>query len=690
MTPKCRQDICLVCMPDSPVALPPIGLGLLNAILCNAGFAVKTLHANLWFADLVGIDRWRIVRRTRVEDLAAEWLFSGSAFRSDAPLREEYLEKLIERNSSLRRRDRAEVFELFHTLRREAERFVDLAAERVVEHRPRIVGCTSTFLQHVASLALLRRIRELVPEIVTMMGGANCETRMGRATHRAFPWVDYIVSGEADGLITALCRAIFSKGREVPAAELPAGVFGPVHRELGYPVSQDGDGVPRATVASLIDVPIPNYDDYFDQLATASFRDRIRPAISFESSRGCWWGERSHCTFCGLNGLSMRYRSKEATAVVNEIEELHRRYGTINFQAVDNIMDMRYFESLLPILAQRKLPLRFFYETKANLKRSHVELLSRAGIRWLLPGIESLNTNVLKLMGKGLTAMQNVQLLKHARQVGVNLTYSHLLGFPGELDEWYAESAAWMPLIAHLQPGGMVWLRYDRYSPYHSRSQQYGLELRPAELYGEVFPLAEADLAEIAYFFERPRTLLRPKLDGGDTARNLADQPIPDEGPGRSAYLQAILEWKAAWTKKAPTLQYEDIDGVLCVEDTRPAAPERVTTVRGLARDVLLLTADEAFTRSQICRRLEEAKGEDASAVNELVDGLIRRKLAIELDGKIVNLVLAAPLPPIPVGWHESLMAESVNAARGARLDHSSPAAPVMANEVRQFSAAQS
>lgn len=690
MTPKYRQDICLVCMPDSPVALPPIGLGLLNAILSKAGFTVKTLHANLWFTDLVGIDRWKIVRRTRVEDLATEWIFSGSAFRGDAPLRDEYIEKLIERNSSLRRRDKAEIFELFHTLRREAERFVDLAAERVLEHQPRIVGCTSTFLQHVASLALLRRIRELAPETITMMGGANCETRMGTATHRTYPWVDYIVSGEADELIVPLCRAIFSNGREVAAADLPTGVFGPAHRDLGYPVSKDGDGVPRATVTSLVDGPIPNYDDYFDQLATMSFRNRIRPAISFESSRGCWWGERSHCTFCGLNGLSMRYRSKEAAVVLDEIEELHRRYGTTSFQAVDNILDMRYFESLLPLLAQRKPPLRLFYETKANLKRSHVELMGRAGIRWVLPGIESLNTNVLKLMGKGLTAAQNVQLLKHGRQVGVHLIYSHLLGFPGELDEWYAESAAWMPLITHLQPGGMIWLRYDRYSPYHSRAQHYGLDLRPAELYSEVFPLAEADLAEIAYFFERPGDVLRPKLDGGDPARNLSDQPIPNDGPGRNAYLKAALAWQAAWYGEPPVLQYEDIDQALYVKDTRAVAPEPVTTVRGLARDVLLLMAEEAFTRSQICTRLEAAKGANASAVNECVDTLIQRKLMVEVDNKIINLVLAAPLPPMPGGWHEGLLADPADAARATRSDHFPPAAPARADKVLELSATQS
>ena len=77
----------------------------------------------------------------------------------------------------------------------------------------------------MASLALLRRVRELDPGVITMLGGANCETVMGEATHRCFPWVDYVVSGEADGLVTGCLRLALTRGRDVAATELPRGVL---------------------------------------------------------------------------------------------------------------------------------------------------------------------------------------------------------------------------------------------------------------------------------------------------------------------------------------------------------------------------------------------------------------------------------------------------------------------------------
>ena len=40
------------------------------------------------------------------------------------------------------------------------------------------------------------------------------------------------------------------------------------------------------------------------------------PTLFLETSRGCWWGQRMHCTFCGLNGSGMVYRSAEANTAL--------------------------------------------------------------------------------------------------------------------------------------------------------------------------------------------------------------------------------------------------------------------------------------------------------------------------------------------------------------------------------------
>ena len=78
-----------------------------------------------------------------------------------------------------------------------------------------------------------------------------------------------------------------------------------------------------------------------------------------------------------------------------------------------------------------------FFEIKANVSRAQVAALVDAGITWVQPGIESLHSEVLKLMDKGIQGWQNVQLLKWARELGLRLSWSVLWGFPGEKDDWY-------------------------------------------------------------------------------------------------------------------------------------------------------------------------------------------------------------------------------------------------------------
>jgi ribosomal peptide maturation radical SAM protein 1 len=370
------------------------------------------------------------------------------------------------------------------------------------------------------------------------------------------------------------------------------------------------------------------------------------PTISFETSRGCWWGERSHCTFCGLNGTSMRYRAKDPDVVIADIEALYRRYLILNFHAVDNILDLRYFETVLPRLAQRKRPFRIFYETKANLKRDQVQLLRDAGVRFLQPGIESLNTNLLKLMGKGCSAWQNVQLLKWARQFGIHLLWGNLMGFPGEEDGWFAEIAEWLPLISHLQPAGLGLVRFERYSPYFFRAESYGLRLRPSELYSKVYPLSDAELAELAYFFEREESDdVRNTLPALSNIQAL-HTPIPDR-PGADALRRAISDWIACWKAPVPILSYHEVGDAWEIEDTRLLAPEREIVVRNLAKEVLR-AADEALTRAQIFRRLD---GAQPAAVADAIDELICRKMVVDLDGRIIALPLAAPVSPLPELW---------------------------------------
>jgi len=631
--------IVLANMPMSAVERPSLALSLLKSILTRDGFAATAVYPNMWFLEYVGVADYHLLEGCLPEEALVDWLFSGIAFPDFTSAPDTFLEPYFQRNTQHARRE-SELRPTFLRLRESIGDFVDWTVDKILMQKPAIVGCTSTFSQHVPSLALLRRLRQRAPDVITLMGGANCETVMGRTTHSCFDWVDYVVSGEADALIAPLLQVICDDGRHVPADLLPVGVFGPVHRLTGYPATSSGDGVPRAITPDMRNLPLPDFSDYFAELAQSLYAGEIYPGLPMEFSRGCWWGERSHCTFCGLNGGSMGYRQKPALQAANDILEVVARYNAGRIEAVDNILALDYIDEALPLIAERDDKPALFFEVKANLKRHEVEKLSSAGVQWIQPGIESLDTRILKLMAKGTTAAHNVQLLKWCRQFGVRVSWSVLWGFPGEADVWYAEMASWIDALHHLQPGRAVRLRFQRYSPYHNKADAYGLELIPASPYRLVYPLPDGALMDLVYYFEDVS-----EADPGGHRR--ARQP--GERPGLQALAKALDGWLRSWqAPQLPMLAMRQEGDELIVEDTRVVAVAPTQRFRGLD-SAILLAADDGSSENALRDSLEKA-GHGRLEIDKSITALTEAKLILRLDGRLIGLAVWKPhiLMPSP------------------------------------------
>ena len=335
------MDVTLVCMPFVEVQRPSIALGLLQASLASTEIRSEVAYANFGFAESIGIVAYQAMQSAPTDHLLGEWCFAGSLFPSVKEDEEEYLNLVLDVRcqgfpAQLEMRK-----DLMRWVRRQAENYVERVAAAIVARKPRIVGCSSSFQQHCASLALLKKIRELAPQTVLLMGGANCEGEMGLETLRVFPWVDCVVSGEADAIFVDLCRALLDYGRAVQAGTLPAGAVSQADLSNSFEIGLRE--LPRPVIRELDVLPCPDYDDYFTTLRASTLSNLIEPGLLAESSRGCWWGEKSHCSFCGLNGIGMTYRSKSADRVLAELAELSGRYGIRSFQFVDNILDMSFF-----------------------------------------------------------------------------------------------------------------------------------------------------------------------------------------------------------------------------------------------------------------------------------------------------------------------------------------------------------
>lgn len=136
-----------------------------------------------------------------------------------------------------------------------------------------------------------------------------------------FPQVDYVFFGEADEIFTEVVGKALAGEKDF---------------SLPYGVLRRGDSPPAAwphrLTKDLEALPCPDYDDYFATRAKAEKQSTMmdfveflegdeKAVLSLEGSRGCWWGEKHPCTFCGLNGQHNRYRQKSSRRIVEELRE---------------------------------------------------------------------------------------------------------------------------------------------------------------------------------------------------------------------------------------------------------------------------------------------------------------------------------------------------------------------------------
>jgi ribosomal peptide maturation radical SAM protein 1 len=604
--------VVLVAMPWAKLEHPSIQLGVLQGVLEADGMRVEVRSLYLDFMSHLARETAHLTPPERVgtqdygdiatNALIGDWIFSVPPFHESRELDRDSQAYFLARDVPARLLEKAA------TIRRLVPTFLEWCVDEILGLRPAVVGFTTTLGQNTASLVLSRMLKTRAPSLSVVFGGANCDGPMGSALHRAFPWIDVVVRGEGERVAPAVIADLLN-GRTVRA--LP----GLCYRKDGKSVAVDQDA---SAVVPMDRARAPTYDEYFSRLARAAFAPDIAAAVSipFESSRGCWWGARSHCTFCGLNGSTMTFRSKPAQSVVDELEQQARRYEQLNFHAVDNILDMGYFASLMPRLRALRCDLRIFYETKANLRKDQIRALRDAGIREIQPGIESLSTPILKLIRKGVTAMQNIRLLKWCREHGIRVYWNLIYGFPGEPEQEYERMADVMTSLTHLEPPELVPLSVERFSPYHANPGRFGLEvLGPVAPYKAIYPC-------------------------GDEYRHI-DGRVPASYVGKVK--RVIEEWRGAAAEGIGSLQLRQGPDFVLVEDRRPGLVHADYRLRGIEGEILLL-CDGGATPAGVVEGL--ARGGcgscDVRTVTGFLEELHSARLVYMEGGRYLSLAVPA------------------------------------------------
>ncbi len=506
-------QIKLINMPFADVSIPSIALTQLKAVTestLGKKVAVEIIYLNHEFGRYFGLDHYRVISNGAGSNNSGfgDWFFRQVAFPEEPDNTTEYLERYghllgleyLRTHGEMLLEKRANLPSFFAELIRK----YDLANSD-------LVGFTSLFMQQVGIIGMARAIKKIRPSTITLIGGANCETPMGEHIASNVDVIDYVFSGAAlvsfPTLVTNILNGDTSANESINGIFTRNNCMRIAGTKAKITVRQDGGVETTGPIGD--EMPINNcvpldYDSFlssFDALLGSS--SSVKPYLLFETSRGCWWGAKAHCTFCGLNGGGMSYRALKSEYAISMLNGLFTRYGDRikHFSCVDNIIPKEYIREVFPFLNRPK-DASMFYEVKADLTTEEMKVLSEAGVVEMQPGIEALSTSTLKLMKKGTTSFNNIRFLQNAVRFSITPHWNLLIGFPGEEESVYSRYFDFLPLLFHLPPPqGVFPVRFDRYSPYFNEAEKYKLDLHPLDYYNLIYPFPKQVLAQIAYYF---------------------------------------------------------------------------------------------------------------------------------------------------------------------------------------------
>jgi len=461
------KKILLVSTPWPLYTRPSIQLGALKAYISFRlpEVTVEAHHFYLILAEAIGYKRYHAIseRTWLAESIYAALLY---------PQRFRQVEKLFFRethHSPLL--TKTEFKKLTIQVEKTSREFI----ERIDWQGIDLAGFSVSLCQLTSSLYFIKTMKQKHPGLITVIGGSSFSSNSASSILKIFPEIDAVVTGEGElpfyNFIQNLDR--FKSKNRFPNIK-------GAHTRLSRTAEKFHRGFSQ--IESLEDLPIPDYDDYFELLKSFHPQKSFFPTLPLEISRGCWWKrtttreKSSGCAFCNLNLQWSGYRSKKPSQVISEIDHLTTTHKALSLAIADNVLPGDSSGEIFNQLKTLQKDLRLFCEIRAETPPARLKSMRDAGMQEVQVGIEALSTRLLKKLKKGTTAIQNLEIMKNCEALGLINISNLILNFPGSDPKDVNETLKNLEFALPYRPLKVVpfWLGLD--SPVWQNPADYGIK----------------------------------------------------------------------------------------------------------------------------------------------------------------------------------------------------------------------
>jgi len=255
------------------------------------------------------------------------------------------------------------------------------------------------------------------------------------------PAIDYVVRSEGEDTILELLDCLQGRGERLENIQGIAYKDG----KGGYHLTP-----PRARIKKLTNLPRPMREglpiESYKWSQIFSVPVSRMKTLSVQASRGCPY----KCIFCQTPALwTAQWTKRDATDVVDEIEELVNRYGinTLFFRDEEFTVRPNWVMEICEELCRRDLPKKVRWGSFARVDDASPELVTamrKAGCLYVIMGIEASTKEEGERLKKVYTLEEAKNAFELFAKAGVNAQGSWVMGFPWDTLETLDRAFEWI------------------------------------------------------------------------------------------------------------------------------------------------------------------------------------------------------------------------------------------------------
>ncbi|MBW2975600.1 B12-binding domain-containing radical SAM protein [Candidatus Woesearchaeota archaeon] len=422
---------CLVFPPQLIPTSAPLGLALLKSFIeSGLNEKVKNIDLNLYFHNSV-IDnflegRFSLYSDKEKNQRSIELIKKSSEIFKDKdnygffspsvynPCANEFLylfENIFKANKPLLKgfiEDKADLSQALLPFTKE-----------ITKEKPDLVGFSILTIEQIYyALALAKKLKQDINAKIVIGGAA---ARLFPEKFLGYDFIDFVVKGDGEMALKGLLEG---KNKEE--------INNLIYKKEGKMISNKEQNI------DINKMPFPDFSDF-------DLDDYFCPkrVITTLTSRGCYW---KRCTFCAdYDALSMQYRTKEISRLIEELRFLKESYKTDYFYFADEMISPVMFKKISDGLIKEGLDIRYYTQLKP--KDFDLELLrnmKKSGCTALMWGVESACQRILDLINKGTNVTEIGDILKRSNQAGIKNAVYAFGGFPTETEQEYNSTIEWL------------------------------------------------------------------------------------------------------------------------------------------------------------------------------------------------------------------------------------------------------